>query len=48
MEELSDHPVNRSECVEGDGSSELEEDFVEDFPEHLHAKSSWKSSKPET
>lgn len=45
MEELSDHLVNRSECVKTDGSFKFEKDFMEDFLEvfqedFIHEKSS--------
>ncbi|KAL0689077.1 hypothetical protein Bca4012_088754 [Brassica carinata] len=33
VEELSDHLVNRSECVKTDGSFKFEKDFMEDFLE---------------
>ncbi|KAF3558173.1 hypothetical protein F2Q69_00013389 [Brassica cretica] len=45
VEELSDHLVNISECVEADGSFKFEVDFMENFQEiflenFMHAKSS--------
>ncbi|KAF3592521.1 hypothetical protein DY000_02024709 [Brassica cretica] len=37
MEEVSDHLVNKSECVEADGSFKYEKEFQEDF---MHPKTS--------